>query len=162
MLIKLFLLLNMAVADTTINQVEIKGLVEHPLVITLSNVSAFGPETHKNFKITGSTGETKRVLDSFKGVSLKRILDSAKIIMPKPKEKGKYYIAVKASDGYTTLYAWNEIYNNPTGDHVFLVFEEDGKPIEEGGKFVTICSNDKLTGPRHVKWVQTIEVGKLP
>lgn len=174
MLIRLFcttaiLFITMAVsatpvADTALitTKVAVKGLVEHPLVISLSNVSHFNPETHKNYPIIGSTGETKKVLKSFKGVSLKRILDSAKIIMPKPKEKGKYYISVKASDGYTSLYSWNEIFNNPTGDHVFLIYEVDGAPIKEDGTFIMICSNDKITGARHVKWVETIEVGKLP
>lgn len=152
----------MAITDTITNKVEVKGLVEHPFVITLSNIETLKPEIRKDLKIIGSTGETKKTFHTYKGVSLKRILDSAKITMPKPKEKGKFYIAVKASDGYTTLYSWNEIYNNPTGDHVFLIYEENGKAIKEDGQFVMICSNDKITGARHVKWVQTIEVGKLP
>lgn len=160
MLIKSFLII--AALFNITNKVAVKGLVEHPFEITLSNIKAFKPETQKNLKIIGSTGDVKKTFNSFKGVSLKHILDSAKITMPNHKERGKYYIAVKASDGYTTLYSWNDIFNNPTGDHVFLVFEVNGKPIEEDGKFVMVCSNDKITGARHVKWVQEIEVGKLP
>ncbi|RPD41698.1 molybdopterin-dependent oxidoreductase [Chitinophaga barathri] len=147
--------------DTT-GQVAVKGLIRHPFVCTLGNVAAFRPETRNNLDIVCSSGETKKVLRSFTGIRLKTILDSAGIIMPKPKERGKYYIAIRATDGYTVLYAWNDIYNNPTGDHVFLIYEENGGPILEDGRFVMICSNDKVTGPRHVKWVSSIEVGKLP
>ncbi|MRG46620.1 molybdopterin-dependent oxidoreductase [Chitinophaga sp. SYP-B3965] len=162
MLTILALLTTMAVTDTTTNKVAVKGLVEHSFVINLSNISHLKPETRKDLNITGSTGDIKKTFRTYKGVSLKHILDSAKIKMPMHKERGKYYISVKASDGYTTMYSWNEIYNNPTGDNVFLVFEVNGAPIKEDGQFVMICSNDKPTGPRHVKWVEEIEVGKLP
>lgn len=154
-----------AVADTTsliTKEVSIKGLVKHPFTCTLDNILQLKPETHKNLNIVCSSGETKKVLNSFEGVSLKYLLDSAGIIMPRPKERGKYFIIIKASDGYTVIYAWNEIYNNPTGDHVFLIYKENGQPILEDGRFVMICGNDKVTGPRHVKWVESIKVSKLP
>lgn len=143
-------------------QVAVKGLIERPFTITLQNIDRFRPEVHNNVNIVCSSGETKKELRSFKGIPLKRVLDSAGIIMPKPKERGKYYIAVRATDGYTTLYAWNEIYNNPTGSQVFLIYEENGLPIREEGRFVMICGNDIITGPRHVKWVESITVEKLP
>jgi DMSO/TMAO reductase YedYZ molybdopterin-dependent catalytic subunit len=144
------------------DKVIVTGLVEHPFTITLDNIHQLKPQTYSDVNIVCSSGETKKVLHSFEGVSLKYILDSAGIKMPRPKEKGKYYIKVRASDGYTTMYAWNEIYNNPTGDHVFLIFSENGQPVLQDGRFVMICRNDKITGPRHVKWVERIEVAKLP
>lgn len=153
------------VADTAgliTDKVVVTGLVEHPFTITLDNIRQLKPQTYNEVNIVCSSGETKKILHSFEGVSLKNILDSAGIKMPRPKERGKYYIAVRASDGYTTIYAWNEIYNNPTGDHVFLIFSENGQPILQDGRFVMICRNDKITGPRHVKWVERIEVAKLP
>jgi DMSO/TMAO reductase YedYZ molybdopterin-dependent catalytic subunit len=151
-----------AMLPDTARQVTVKGLVRHSFTCTLNNVAAFHPETRKNLVITGSSGETKKVLRSFTGISLKNILDSAGVIMERPKDRGKYYIAVRAADGYTVLYSWNEIYNNPTGDNVLLVYLENGKPIAEDGPFVMVCANDKVTGPRHVKWVNSIEVGRLP
>ncbi|GEP98409.1 molybdopterin-dependent oxidoreductase [Chitinophaga cymbidii] len=166
-----FLLVSLAgqaippVTDTTepvTDQVVVHGLIAHPFTITLDNIRHFKPQTYQNMNIVCSSGETKKVLRSFEGISLKYILDSAGITMPRPKERGKYYIAVRASDGYTTIYAWNDIYNNPTGDEVFLIFAENGRPIMEDGRFVMICRNDKITGPRHVKWVESIEVARLP
>ncbi|MET7000088.1 molybdopterin-dependent oxidoreductase [Chitinophaga defluvii] len=152
-------------ADTSApitTQVQVKGLVKHPFACTLKNVHLLKPETHTNLNIVGAKGEIKKVFRSFKGVSLKNILDSAGVDMPNPKEKGKYYITIKASDGYTVLYSWNDIYNNPTGDHVFLVFSVNDQPVQKDGQFVMVCTNDKITGPRHVKWVESIEVAKLP
>ncbi|WP_346320365.1 molybdopterin-dependent oxidoreductase [Chitinophaga sp. YIM B06452] len=147
--------------DTT-HQVMVKGLIRHAFTCTLNNVDAFRPETRNNLDIVCSSGETKKVLRSFTGISLKNILDSAGIIMERRKDRGKYYIAIKATDGYTVLYSWNDIYNNPTGDNVYLIYRENGQPITEDGLFVMICANDKVTGPRHVKWVSSIEVGRLP
>ncbi|CAL1518429.1 molybdopterin-dependent oxidoreductase [Chitinophaga sp. MM2321] len=142
--------------------VVVKGLVAHPLVLDINNINQLKVVTGHHLNIVGATGDIKKTFDSYKGISLKSILDSAVITIGHPKEKGKYYIIVKGSDGYTSLYSWNDIYNNPTGEHVFLLFEENGKPIMKDGRFVMICSNDKITGPRHVKWVESIEVAKLP
>ena len=78
--------------------------------------------------------------------------------MKQPKDRGKYYILVSSSDDYQVLFAWNELYSSNTGEQVLLLYEENGKPIEEDGAFVVICTRDEITGPRHVKWVESIEV----
>ncbi|HVI48639.1 MAG TPA: GNAT family N-acetyltransferase [Chitinophaga sp.] len=157
----LFFMIPQVSAQVT-TQVEVTGLVEHPLTYSIDHLQGLKTFTGHDLKIVGAKGDVRKTFHTYKGISLKSILDSAKIVMPQPKEKGKYYIIVKGSDSYTVLYSWNEIFNNPTGTHVYLIFEENGKPITDDGRFVMICSNDNITGPRHVKWVQRIEVARLP
>ena len=64
-------------------------------------------------------------------------------------------------DGYTAIFSYHEIFNNPTGDKILVLFEENGMPIDKDGAFVLISATDKITGARHVKWLKTIEVKKI-
>jgi DMSO/TMAO reductase YedYZ molybdopterin-dependent catalytic subunit len=153
-------LLSSAYAQVSLT-VELKGLVESPQLLRVSDLQQMKVETRKNVKIVSLSGEVKREIGELKGVLLREILEKAGIKIASPKERGKLYIVVKATDGYTTLFAHNELFNNPTGDNVLLVFEEDKKALEKDGAVVLITTNDKITGPRHVKWVQSIEVKRL-
>lgn len=141
--------------------VTIGGLVENPQILQVADLQKMKIETRKNVKIVSLSGEVKRDIGELKGVLLRDVLEKANIKIASPKERGKLYIVVKATDGYTTLFAHNELFNNPTGDNVLLVFEEEKKPLDKDGFVVLITINDKITGPRHVKWVQSIEVKSL-
>jgi DMSO/TMAO reductase YedYZ molybdopterin-dependent catalytic subunit len=144
------------------NEVTIKGLVAHPFICNMACIRQLKTQTGNNLNIVGAGGDIRKTFRTYKAVTLKTLLDSATIIIDKPKEKGRYYVVVTAIDGYTTLYSWNELFNNSNGDHVFLLYEENDKPIEQDGRFVMVSASDKITGARHVKWVKTIEVAKLP
>lgn len=141
--------------------VELKGLVENPQLLRVSDLQQMKTETRTNVKIVSLSGEVKREIGELKGVLLREVLEKAKIKIASPKERGKLCIVVKATDGYTVLFTYNDIFNNPTGDNVLLVFEEDKKALDKDGAVVLITTNDKVTGPRHVKWVQSIEVKSL-
>lgn len=144
--------------DFHTTKVEIKGLVQNPMTLTVQDLMTRKVITGNDFAVTSPTGAVRKQIDSYKGVLLKDLLDEAKIIMEQPKDRGKYYILITASDGYQVLFAWNELYSSNTGKQVFLLYEENGKPIEEDGAFVVICTSDEVTGPRHVKWVESIAV----
>jgi hypothetical protein len=49
---------------------------------------------------------------------------------------------------------------NQTGETTFLAFEAEGKPLIDDGKIALFTTGDIATGPRHVRWVKTIEVKK--
>lgn len=148
-------------AEFFTTEVEIKGLVEKPMTLTVQDLKKRKGITGKDFVITSHTGAVRRTLDSYTGVLLKDVLDEAKIVMNSPKDRGKYYILITASDGYKVLFSYNELYSSNTGEQVFLLYEENGKPIEEDGAFVVICASDEITGPRHVKWVESVTVNRL-
>ncbi|NSL85978.1 molybdopterin-dependent oxidoreductase [Chitinophaga sp. Mgbs1] len=143
------------------DSVTISGQVTHPLTLSQEHLRRFNAVTGKDLKIVGVKGDIKKTLHSWKGVLLTTLLDSAGIRLA-PKERGRCYIVVRGTDNYTTLYSWNDLFNNPTGSHVVLLYEENGQPITTDGPFVMVCTTDKITGPRHVKWVNRIEVASLP
>ena len=77
-------------------------------------------------------------------------------------EPKKMAIIAGASDGYKVVFSWNEIFNSPIGDGVIVFFEKDGFPLaDDEGRIALVSTKDLRTGPRHVKWLQSIEVRKI-
>lgn len=92
---------------------------------------------------------------------MKSILEEANIKIEKPKERGKYFVLITATDGYQVIFSYNELMYSVASENTFLVYEEEGKEIDKEGKFVIICASDIISGPRHVKWLKIIEVKKV-
>ncbi len=148
-------------AQNQSTQIKLTGLVSRPLTVTIDSLRQLPQKAGGPINIVGSTGQVRRVIKSFKGVLLRDLLDRAGVALSNPKEKGKYYVVARATDGYTAVFAYNELINNPTGQQTFVLFEENGKPITDDGAFVLITSDDTVTGARHVKWLNQIEVRKV-
>lgn len=97
---------------------------------------------------------------SSRGVLLKDILNKAGIKQLNHTDRN-FYIVARASDGYKATFSWAEIFNNPTGDHTYVTFEENNKPITRKRTMVLNCNTDIKTGPRHVNWLKSIEVKRV-
>lgn len=67
---------------------------------------------------------------------------------------------VSAQDNYRSVFSWGEIFLNPDGKRMLLADQENGKPIEKGGRYYLIAPDD-LMADRWVKAVQTIEKFQL-
>ncbi len=149
------------IAQNQSDQINLTGLVKHPLSLTIDSLRQLPLKTGGPINIVGSTGQIRRVITSFRGVLLRDLLDRAGVDMVIPKEKGKYFVIARATDGYTAVFAYSELVNNPTGQQTFILFEENGKLIADDGAFVLLTANDTVTGARHVKWLAQIEVRKV-
>ncbi len=141
------------------HQIQVKGDVEFPLQLTVDSLKKMKVVTIDNLKIIGKNGEVKREVKVCKGVLLKDILEKAKIKQEDHKDRN-FYIVARASDNYKATFSWAELFNNPTGENAFILFEENGKPVKNG-EMIAICKNDIKTGPRHVYWLKSIEVYKV-
>lgn len=139
--------------------IEIKGEVENPLQLTVDSLKTFSVKTINDFKVVCQTGETKKTDKNAKGVLLKDILEKAKIKQSEHKDRN-FYIVARASDDYRATFSWAELFNNPTGENVYVLFEENGKPVKKG-EMILIVTNDIKTGPRHVYWLKSIEIYKV-
>lgn len=139
--------------------IEVKGDVEFPLQLSVDSLKKMKVVTIDNFKVVCQSGEVKKDDKVCKGILLKDILEKAKIKQNGHKDRN-FYIVARASDDYKATFSWAEIFNNPTGENTYVLFEENGKPVKSG-EMILICKNDIKTGPRHVYWLKSIEVNKV-
>jgi hypothetical protein len=141
--------------------VTVKGKIKYPMVLTVESLQKMKVINGKGVNINCQSGEHKKTIKTFKAVLLRDVLDSASVIMDRKKDRGKFVIVVTASDNYKVVFSYNEIYFGAAGDNIYVAFEENGKPLVEEGKIIIFCSSDKVSGPRHVKWVKTIEIKEI-
>jgi DMSO/TMAO reductase YedYZ molybdopterin-dependent catalytic subunit len=140
---------------------QLTGLVDRPLTLTIDSLRAMTAQTGGPVDIVSSSGQVRKTIRSFRGVLLRDLLDKARIQLPNQKDKGKYYVVVRGTDGYTAVFSHNELFNNPTGKQVFVLYTENDQPITTDGAFVLLTTDDVVTGARHVKWLNRIEVRKV-
>lgn len=138
----------------------VKGAVHHPLSLTVDSLKKMHPVGLDSFNVVCQSGATTSKSVKSRGVLLKEILEKASIIQTNHKDRN-FYIVARASDGYKATFSWAEIFNNPTGENTYVIFEEDGLPIKNKGAMILNCTNDIKTGPRHVIWLNSIEVNKV-
>ena len=141
-------------------EIKVTGDVLTPLTLTVDSLKKMKVVELKDFKIVCQKGLTKDSVESTKGVLLTDILEKAKIAQQEHKDRN-FYIVVRASDDYKATFSWAELFNNPTGEKVYVLFEQNGKPLKEKGEMIVVSLNDTKTGPRHVKWLKSIEVTRV-
>lgn len=143
-------------------RITVSGKVSKPLTLARADLSGFTMHTAENVQIISYSGVPKEPIRSCKGVLLRDVLDKAGIVFEDKRDFNRLIIKATATDGFQTLWSWHELYNSNTGDYVFIVIEKDGKPLSaREGDFMLISTKDLKTGPRHVRWLKSIEVIKL-
>lgn len=74
----------------------------------------------------------------------------------------KSAVIATASDGYRVVFSWSELYLSPIGDGALVVYERDGAPLDDSeGRIAPVSLKDTRPGPRHVKWLQSLELRVL-
>ncbi|MCO5274974.1 MAG: molybdopterin-dependent oxidoreductase [Flavobacteriales bacterium] len=141
-------------------QLAVTGAVETPLVLTVDSLKKMNVATITDFTVVCQSGANMKQDSTAKGVLLRDILEKAKIKQSGHKDRN-FYIVARATDGYKATFSWAELFNNPTGDNVYVLIEENGRPIVRQGDMILICRNDIKTGPRHVYWLNSIEVHRV-
>lgn len=141
-------------------QLVVKGDVEIPLTLTVDSLKKMNVVKIDSFKVVCQSGATMKQNETCAGVLLKDILEKAKIKQLNHKDRN-FYIVARATDNYKATFSWAELFNNPTGEHVYVIYEENGMPIKHQGDMILICTNDIKTGPRHVFWLSSIEVNRV-
>lgn len=109
--------------------------------------------------LTTRTGEIKRTLSGYRGIKLTDLLDLAQIDAPDHNALKRSYVVVGATDGYTVVFSWSELYNTDIGPGVLVLVEKEGQPLADTeGPLALISRKDIHTGPRHVRWLSSIAV----
>lgn len=110
------------------------------------------------FRICGS-GESKGRLGHCRGMLLSGVINPADVLITDHNDTKKMFLIASSSDGYKTVFSWQEIFNTSVGDGVMVLLERDGRPLYNGSRPVDLLSaQDYLSGPRYVKQLSNVEI----
>ncbi|HKR06871.1 MAG TPA: hypothetical protein VJY62_19705 [Bacteroidia bacterium] len=159
----LFFIARITFAQTDIEPTDafkISGKVKNEKTIALADLKNYKSITLQNIN-TSCTAKQKEVAKEVKAVLLKDILDSVAFLYETPRMLNEFYFKFVASDGYTIVYSFNEIYNTETGNNMYIVTEKDGKVISEmENRILLLTTSDIKTGKRNIKGLANIIVCK--
>ena len=93
---------------------------------------------------------------------LRDLIDKAEIAEDARHDNRRSVVVATASDGYRAVFSWAELYLTSVGDSVLVVFEQDGKPLDDReGRIALVSLKDTPTGPRHVRSLQRVDVVRV-
>jgi DMSO/TMAO reductase YedYZ molybdopterin-dependent catalytic subunit len=141
------------------HHLEVTGLVNRPLHLTAAELREMEIAEINNLQMVCESGPHEGLPSSYRGVRLTAILDKADILMREYDSPHWMYVTLTSSDGHWTLFSYQELYNSSIGDRAVVIVERDGRPLGEyEGELAFISANDKLPGPRKIRYLKRIEV----
>jgi DMSO/TMAO reductase YedYZ molybdopterin-dependent catalytic subunit len=142
--------------------VTVPGAVERALTLRAEELRHFPPQLIVELRLASRSGAEPDKPGVVRGVRLRDILEQAKVVKRDHNTVKKLAVIAAASDGYKVIFSWSEIFNSDAGDSVLALVEREGKPLAaDEGPLALISGKDIRTGPRHVKWLQSIEVRQI-
>lgn len=148
-------------ADSTLS-ILVRGDVRQEKVFTRAVLEKMEQIEAGDIPIVNHLGVVKKSLKNARGVRLREVLGSVELNSENPKEWSAYCFVCAATDGYTVVFSWNELFNHPNGDKVLLLLEHDGKTAGQlDDRIALIAPADSHTGRRYVKGLTTISVKRL-
>jgi hypothetical protein len=137
----------------------VNGRVKTPKTFLFTDLEKMGIHHLGDIVITNHQGDVKGTAKELSGVLLKEVLSTLEIDAENPKVLSEYYFVCYASDGYKVVYSWNELFNTPVGNSVYIVTAKDHKSMKDlNENILMISSHDTQTGRRYVKNLETIRV----
>ena len=99
----------------------------------------------------------------WRGVLLRELLDAACLQKLDRYALRHTAVVARATDNYAALFSWGELYNGRAGYSVLVITALNGKPLPPSeGPYALRSLADTRSGPRHVKWLQRLEVITVP
>lgn len=151
-----------SIAQRTIRPSDIltiSGKVKTTKQFSLADLAAMPNVAIPDQVIYNQEGVAKDTLIHLRGVALKSILAAAELVYDKPKQLNTYYYVMTATDGYTVVFSWNEIFNTVAGDQFYIITEMKGKPLVEMEQRIAFISTaDVKAGRRYIKALETIDI----
>ncbi|MDY0978079.1 molybdopterin-dependent oxidoreductase [Massilia sp. CFBP9012] len=136
----------------------IGGGVERSLTLDVEALRQRPAAELAEVRVAGKFG----VRSVVRGVRLRDLLKDAGIVARDHNTVKKLAIIATADDKYAVVFSWNELFNASAGENVLVLFERDGKPLPHAeGPLALLSADDLRTGPRHVKWLRSIEVRQV-
>ncbi len=140
----------------------VTGLVKKELRFTLTEIEKHRSKEIGDVVIENHLGEPRGTAKQLSGILVKDLLKDLELKEESPKLFSEFYLTFVAADNYKVVYSWNEIFNSPTGDNLFLITSKDGKTIKDMDERILILTpTDFRTGRRHIKGLSKIMVNRV-
>jgi len=137
----------------------LRGEIKNPQNITMAGLSEFKTKDLNDVVTINSQGEERGTYKAVKGVLLKDVLQKVQLNMAKPSQQYGFYVECTATDGYKTVFTWNELMNTPNGENIFIVTARDGKAIANLDDRIAILQlTEPGKGHLNIKAVQQITI----
>lgn len=146
---------------TTI-QFSITGQIKKSALITMDSLNSYPLKEIGDISVTSHTGDFKHKDEKLKGVLLKDILSHSELDAASPRLYSQFYFTCIGADGYKVVYSWNELFNTPVGDHVYIVMEKNGVKADKLPESLQMASMlDFKTGRRYLHNLDKIVVSQV-
>lgn len=141
---------------------QIGGMVQNRLTLTGKELRALPQKdyTEKRSVIVDGREVTQSV--GMRGIPLRMLLDQAGLASDRHSVR-RAYVLLTAQDGYQTTFSWGELYNTRLGDDVLVLLQHGEDDLLARDGLPSLRSlQDVRPGPRHVRWLTSIEVLLAP
>ncbi|HTR58122.1 MAG TPA: molybdopterin-dependent oxidoreductase [Casimicrobiaceae bacterium] len=143
----------------------VKGSVERELTLSVDDLKRLPVQRVddvRSVREAGGAASSSQSARHYAGCLLRDVLERAKPVEKRRMDFRRSAVIATASDGYRVVFSWAELYLSPIGDGVLVVYERDGAPLDDSeGRIALVSLRDTRPGPRHVKWLQSIELRVL-
>jgi hypothetical protein len=137
---------------------EVSGQVNQPLQLSKEQLLALPRKEFSENRTVTQDGKEVTLAVRYQGVLLRTLLDEAGL-KPDRRAVRKAIVLLTAKDGYQASYSWGELYNSSLGDGVVLVLRHGNDELLDTDGLPALRSlQDLRPGPRHVRWLNKIEV----
>lgn len=137
---------------------RIVGEVGQPLALTRADLQALPRKDYAEDRRVTQDGKDVTLTVRYQGVPLRELLDRAGL-KPDRRAVRKAIVLLTARDGYQASYSWGELYNSALGDGVIVVLRHGNDELLDTDGLPALRSlQDLRPGPRHVRWLQRVEV----
>ena len=145
--------------------VQVAGNVEKKLELGIEGLQRLAVQHFEDVRQVRSDGVASKESEQtrhYTGVLLRDVITSARPIEKERHDLRRSIVVVTAADGYKTVFSWAELFISPIGEGALIIYERDGAPLPASeGPLALVSLRDTQPGPRHVKWLQKIEIRRI-
>ncbi len=143
----------------------VEGDVGHRLSLAVADLRRLPVrqiEDVRQIRVGGAPAPESGATRRYAGVLLRDVIAAAKPVEKERHDLRRSIVVATATDGYMTVFSWAELFLSPIGEGAMVVFERDGAPLAASeGPFAIVSLKDTQPGPRHVKWLERLELRRV-
>ena len=148
-----------AAAVPAAEELIVNGDVKRPLALDAASLRAMPATAQTSFRSSREVAGQPTAATVVSGVRLFAVLEQAGLAERDRFDWRKAVVIASARDGYRVAFSWPELANTAAGAQVLVAYERDGAPLDaQEGPLALHAPGDTRTGPRHVKWLNRLEV----